>query len=117
MDPNKWQSIWELKDPFEEGNHMELSRLCFRDDDQDHSAEKVCRKCRLLPDSRQLIRVCNCVEKSAYIHSHCLKQLIETNGEEKCGICGQNWLGIEIVKKRKGFIDFFRENSEIFKTC
>ena len=72
-----------------------------------------CRVCFETTDQNLMVSPCHCRGSMAYIHFQCLKSCIETSGEEKCGICGQNWLGIEIVKKMKSFTDFFDKNSGI----
>ena len=68
-----------------------------------------CRVCFETTDQNLMVSPCVCRGSMAYIHFQCLKNCIETSGQQKCGICGQNWLGIEFVKKRKSFIDFLKE--------
>ena len=75
------------------------------------NAIKVCRECQMTSDSDRLVSPCDCIGERAYIHYQCLKTLVEVKGQLKCGYCGQNWMGIEIVKKRKGFTDFLEEES------
>ena len=69
-----------------------------------------CRVCFETTDQNLMVSPCHCRGSMAFIHLQCLKNCIEISGEEKCGICGQNWMGIEFVKKRKGFADFLNED-------
>ena len=73
-----------------------------------------CRVCFETTDQNLMVSPCHCRGSMAYIHLQCLKNCIETSGQQKCGICEQNWLGIDFVKKRKGFMNFLDEESLIF---
>ena len=68
-----------------------------------------CRVCFETTDQNLMVSPCHCRGSMACIHLQCLKNCIEMSGQQKCGICGQNWLGIEILKKRKSFTDFLNE--------
>ena len=92
-----------------------LKELPVLDNDQEQLLVNECRECHSSTELTQMLSPCNCVEERAYIHFHCLKDLIETSGQQKCGICGQNWLGIEIVKKRKSLTEFLGNGSQIFE--
>src|ERR1700761_9510409 len=72
-----------------------------------------CRVCFETTDHNLMVSPCDCRGSLAYIHFQCLKNCIERSGQQKCGICGQNWLGIEFVKKRKGFTDFLNEEKSM----
>src|ERR1700761_3179353 len=71
-----------------------------------------CRVCFETTDQNLIVSPCDCRGSMAYIHFQCLKNCIEKSGQQKCGICGQNWFGIEFVKKRKGFTDFLEEEKK-----
>ena len=113
---NLSEIVWERDVTVYRVEASKLKELPVLDNDQDQLPADNCRECQSSTDLSKLLSACNCMGERAYIHFHCLKGLIETSGEEKCGICGQNWLGIEFVKKRKGFTDFLRENSKMFLT-
>ena len=83
----------------------------FRKDSIKMNGIKECRECRSITDSDQMVTPCDCPSKRAHIHYQCLRNLVELKGQQKCCFCGQNWSGIQIVKKRKGFTDFLEEKS------
>ena len=70
-----------------------------------------CRVCFETTDQNIMVSPCHCRGSMAFIHLQCFKNCIEISGEEKCDICGQNWIGIAIVKKGKGFKEFLEEES------
>ena len=72
-----------------------------------------CRVCFETTDQNLMVSPCVCRGSMAYIHFQCLKNCIETSGQQKCGICGQNWLGIEFVKKRNSFANFLKEQKSM----
>ena len=74
--------------------------------------KKECRICYESTDQNEMLSPCGCKGTMEHIHSHCLKNSIESNGEEFCGICGQNWRGVTIVEKNKNFIDYIKEESQ-----
>ena len=71
-------------------------------------------ECRICYSSDgQLLSPCLCSGTVAYIHYNCLKQCVEINGEIKCRICGQNWIGFEVIAIEKDFFDYLEMDEQM----
>ena len=86
-----------------------------QNDGSNMNEQNIPKECRICyetyeDDSNPLLSPCDCSGTMAYIHFQCLSKSIESNGEEICGICGQKWSGIQVMKKPKNFIEFLEEN-------
>lgn len=75
---------------------------------------KSTRDCRIclqtVEDDADVLRPCACTGSQAYVHKGCLEEWIRVRGLIKCDICKQEYIGLDLIKKHKGILNWIFGN-------